>query len=63
MEHVLACAIGAWPPDGGSLRRAKIGFPVIARDRRGFCRWGRPFGGLEWTILVDHAAAIRDALA
>ena len=63
MEHVLACAIGAWPPDSGSRRRAKIGFPVIARDRRGFFRSGRPFGGFEWTILVDDAAAIRDALA
>jgi pimeloyl-ACP methyl ester carboxylesterase len=63
MEHVRARAIGAWVPDGGSLRRAKIGFPVIARDRRGFCRSGRPLGGFEWTILVDDAAAIRDALA
>jgi hypothetical protein len=63
MEHVRARAIGAWPPDGGSLRRAKIGFPVIARDRRCFCRSGRPFAGFEWTILVDDAAAIRDALA
>ena len=50
-------------PDSGSLRRAKIGFPVIAHDRRGFCRSGRPFGGLEWTILVDDFAAKRDALA
>ncbi len=63
MEHVLARAIGAWVPDGGSRRRAKIGFPVIARDRRGFCRSGRPFGGFKWTILVDDFAAKGDALA
>jgi pimeloyl-ACP methyl ester carboxylesterase len=63
MEHVLARASGAWVPDGGSLRRAKIGFPMIAHDQRGFCRSGRPFAGFEWNILVDDVAAIRDALA
>jgi pimeloyl-ACP methyl ester carboxylesterase len=63
MEHLLARASGAWVPDGGSLRRAKIGFPMIAHDQRGFCRLGRPFCGCEWHIPVNDFVAIRDALA
>ncbi|AJE46432.1 alpha/beta fold hydrolase [Celeribacter indicus] len=58
--HGWPLSAAAWAPQVDAL--AEAGFRVVAYDRRGFGRSGKPFDGYDYDTLADDLAGLMEAM-